>query len=132
MEFAFWLVRYFASGLLFLLGLKAPGLPRRPYMLLINEDERDVEHGVPLLGNSDENQSTWKDFGKKVRLLVPYMWPKGSALLQLLVLLCLGMLGVERVINVFVPIYFKNIVLKPLPTSSRYAGHSAQVFAVGD
>uniref|UniRef100_A0A671MA94 ATP-binding cassette sub-family B member 6 n=1 Tax=Sinocyclocheilus anshuiensis TaxID=1608454 RepID=A0A671MA94_9TELE len=76
-HFTFWLVRYFASGLLFLLGLKAPGLPRRPYMLLINEDERDVEHGVPLLGNSDENQSTWKDFGKKVRLLVPYMWPKG-------------------------------------------------------
>ncbi|KTF85641.1 hypothetical protein cypCar_00035101 [Cyprinus carpio] len=110
MEFAFWLVRYFTSGLLFLLGLKAPGLPRRPYMLLVNEDERDVEHSVPLLGNSDENQSTWKDFGKKVRLLVPYMWPTGNALLQLLVLLCLGMLVVERVINVFVPIYYKNIV----------------------
>ncbi|KAI2668783.1 ATP-binding cassette sub-family B member 6 [Labeo rohita] len=110
MEFGFWLVRYFSSGLLFLLGLKAPGLPRRPYMLLVNEDERDVEHGAPLLGNSNENQSTWKDFGKKVRLLVPYMWPKGSVLLQMLVLLCLGMLGVERVINVFVPIYYKNIV----------------------
>uniref|UniRef100_A0A8C2HFT0 ATP-binding cassette sub-family B member 6 n=1 Tax=Cyprinus carpio TaxID=7962 RepID=A0A8C2HFT0_CYPCA len=109
-RFAFWLVRYFTSGLLFLLGLKAPGLPRRPYMLLVNEDERDVEHSVPLLGNSDENQSTWKDFGKKVRLLVPYMWPTGNALLQLLVLLCLGMLVVERVINVFVPIYYKNIV----------------------
>lgn len=63
----------------------------------------------PLLGNSDENQSTWKDFGQKVRLLVPYMWPKGNVVLQLLVLLCLGMLGVERVINVFVPIYYKNI-----------------------
>uniref|UniRef100_A0A8C2ELA9 ATP-binding cassette sub-family B member 6 n=1 Tax=Cyprinus carpio TaxID=7962 RepID=A0A8C2ELA9_CYPCA len=100
-RFAFWLVRYFTSGLLFLLGLKAPGLPRRPYMLLVNEDERDVEHS---------NQSTWKDFGKKVRLLVPYMWPTGNALLQLLVLLCLGMLVVERVINVFVPIYYKNIV----------------------
>ncbi|XP_056319073.1 ATP-binding cassette sub-family B member 6 isoform X2 [Danio aesculapii] len=110
MEFAFWLVRYFGSGLLFLLGLKAPGLPRRPYMLLVNEDERDVEHGAPLLGNSDEDQSTWKDFGKKVRLLVPYMWPKGSVLLQLLVLMCLGMLGIERAINVFVPIYYKNIV----------------------
>uniref|UniRef100_A0A673L019 ATP-binding cassette sub-family B member 6 n=1 Tax=Sinocyclocheilus rhinocerous TaxID=307959 RepID=A0A673L019_9TELE len=109
-SFAFWLVRYFSSGLLFLLGLKAPGLPRRPYMLLVNEDERDVEHGALLLGNSNENQSTWKDFGKKVRLLVPYMWPKGSVLLQLLVLLCLGMLGVERVINVFVPIYYRNIV----------------------
>ncbi|TRZ00184.1 hypothetical protein DNTS_032258 [Danionella cerebrum] len=82
-EFGFWLLRYLSSGLLFLLGLKAPGLPRRPYMLLVNEDERDVEHGAPLLGNSDENQSTWKDFGKKVRLLVPYMWPKGSILNQL-------------------------------------------------
>lgn len=32
------------TGLLFFIGLKAPGLPRRPYMLLINEDERDVEN----------------------------------------------------------------------------------------
>lgn len=37
------------------------------------------------------------------------MWPKGNVVLQLLVLLCLGLLGVERVINVFVPIYYKNI-----------------------
>ncbi|XP_073722339.1 ATP-binding cassette sub-family B member 6 [Misgurnus anguillicaudatus] len=110
-EFAFWLLRYFGSGLLFLLGLKAPGLPRRPYMLLINEDERDVENGAQsLLGNSDESQSTWKDFGKKVRLLIPYMWPKGNILLQLLVLMCLTLLGAERAINVFVPIYYKNIV----------------------
>ncbi len=62
-------------------------------MLLVNEDERDVEHGSsktspslsnltsviiidlinaslaclqPLLGDSNENQSAWKDFGKKV------------------------------------------------------------------
>ncbi|XP_028824899.1 ATP-binding cassette sub-family B member 6, mitochondrial [Denticeps clupeoides] len=109
-EFAFWLVRYAGSGALFLIGLKAPGLPRRPYMLLINEDERDVEHGQPLLGRPSENQSAWKDFGKKVRLLVPYMWPKGSVLLQMLVLLCLGLLMTERVINVFVPIFYKNIV----------------------
>lgn len=110
-EFGFWLLRYFGSGLLFLLGLKAPGLPRRPYMLLINEDERDVENGAQsLLGNSDESQSTWKDFGKKVRLLIPYMWPKGNVLLQLLVLMCLTLLGAERAINVFVPIYYKNIV----------------------
>lgn len=29
--------------------------------------------------------------------------------LQLLVLFCLGLVGVERAINVFVPIYYKNI-----------------------
>lgn len=45
MQFALWLWRYISTGLLFFIGLKAPGLPRRPYMLLINEDERDIENG---------------------------------------------------------------------------------------
>lgn len=47
-QFALWLMRYIGTGLLFFIGLKAPGLPRRPYMLLINEDERDVENGQVL------------------------------------------------------------------------------------
>uniref|UniRef100_A0AAR2ILB6 ATP-binding cassette, sub-family B (MDR/TAP), member 6b n=1 Tax=Pygocentrus nattereri TaxID=42514 RepID=A0AAR2ILB6_PYGNA len=38
------------------------------------------------------------------------MWPRGSAPLQILVLLCITLLGLERVINVFVPIYSKDIV----------------------
>uniref|UniRef100_A0A3Q3JGM2 ATP-binding cassette sub-family B member 6 n=1 Tax=Monopterus albus TaxID=43700 RepID=A0A3Q3JGM2_MONAL len=109
--FALWLVRYIGTGLLFFIGLKAPGLPRKPYMLLINEDERDVENsGQSLLGRTEENQSTWQGFRKKIRLLVPYMWPQGKISLQVLVLFCLGLLGVERAINVFVPIYYKNIV----------------------
>ncbi|CAK6962488.1 ATP-binding cassette sub-family B member 6 [Scomber scombrus] len=110
-QFALWLMRYVGTGLLFFIGLKAPGLPRRPYMLLINEDERDVEQsGQSLLGTTDENQSTWQGFWKKVRLLLPYMWPRGNLFLQMLVVFCLGLLGVERAINVFVPIYNKNIV----------------------
>uniref|UniRef100_H3BEA4 ATP-binding cassette sub-family B member 6 n=2 Tax=Latimeria chalumnae TaxID=7897 RepID=H3BEA4_LATCH len=109
-QFSLWVVRYVCTALLFVLGLRAPGLPRRPYMLLINEDERDVENGQPLLGQNEQSQSTWKNFGKKVRLLVPYMWPAGNFLLQCLVLLCLCLLAAERVINVFVPIYYKKIV----------------------
>ncbi|XP_029376334.1 ATP-binding cassette sub-family B member 6 [Echeneis naucrates] len=110
-QFALWLIRYIGTGLLFFIGLKAPGLPRRPYMLLINEDERDVENGgQSLLGRTEENQSTWQGFTKKVRLLVPYLWPRGNVFLQLLVIFCLGLLGIERAINVFVPIYYKNIV----------------------
>lgn len=110
-QFGLWLLRYLATGLLFFVGLKAPGLPRRPYMLLINEDERDVENSrQSLLGGDEDTASTWQGFRKKVSLLVPYMWPRGSLLLQLLVLFCLGLLGVERAINVFVPIYYKNIV----------------------
>ncbi|XP_068612526.1 ATP-binding cassette sub-family B member 6 [Brachionichthys hirsutus] len=110
-QFALWLIRYISTGLLFFIGLKAPGLPRRPYMLLINEEEHDVEgSGQSLLGRAEENQSTWKGFVKKVRLLVPYMWPRDNVVLQLLVVFCLVLLGVERAINVFVPIYYKNIV----------------------
>ncbi|KAL7881941.1 hypothetical protein AOLI_G00087900 [Acnodon oligacanthus] len=56
------------------------------------------------------SSSTWKDLGRKVALLMPYMWPRGSAPLQILVLLCIALLGLERVINVFVPIYSKDIV----------------------
>ncbi|XP_056286985.1 ATP-binding cassette sub-family B member 6 [Pseudoliparis swirei] len=110
-QFALWLMRYIGTGLLFFIGLKAPGLPRKPYILLINEDERDVEDtGQSLLGETEENRSTWQGFSKKVRVLLPYMWPRGNIFLQLLVLFCLTLLAVERVINVFVPIYYKNIV----------------------
>uniref|UniRef100_A0A671WPM4 ATP-binding cassette sub-family B member 6 n=1 Tax=Sparus aurata TaxID=8175 RepID=A0A671WPM4_SPAAU len=110
-QFALWLMRYMGTGLLFFIGLKAPGLPRRPYMLLINEDERDVENsGQSLLGRTEDNPSTWHGFRRKVRLLVPYMWPRNNIILQLLVIFCLGLLGVERAINVFVPIFYKNIV----------------------
>lgn len=62
-----------------------------------------------LLGGRQQNQSTWQGFRKKVRLLMSYMWPKGNILLQMLVVFCVGLLGAERAINVFVPIYYKNI-----------------------
>ncbi|XP_072300431.1 ATP-binding cassette sub-family B member 6 [Eucyclogobius newberryi] len=110
-EFSLWFVRYSCTGLLFFIGLKAPGLPRKPYMLLINEDERDVEQSrQSLLGAETQSGSTWQGFRQKVRLLVPYMWPKGNLFLQMLVLFAMGLLGVERAINVFVPVYYKNIV----------------------
>ncbi|XP_033836267.1 ATP-binding cassette sub-family B member 6 [Periophthalmus magnuspinnatus] len=110
-EFSLWFIRYSCTGLLFFIGLKAPGLPRKPYMLLINEDERDVEQSQQsLLGAESGSASTWQGFRRKICLLLPYMWPRGNLLLQLLVLFCLGLLGAERAINVFVPIYYKNIV----------------------
>lgn len=107
-QFVLWTLRYICTLFLFTLGILAPGRPRKPYIILINEDERDVENTQPLLRN--ENQSTWQGFWKKVRLLVPYLWPRKNVLLQLLVVLCMGLMGLERAINVFVPIYYKKIV----------------------
>ncbi|XP_037252165.1 ATP-binding cassette sub-family B member 6 isoform X2 [Falco biarmicus] len=109
-QFSFWLLRYICTFMLFILGMKAPGLPRKPYMLLVNEEERDVENSQPLLPDASRTTSTWKDFRRKLRLLVPYMWPRGNHLLQGLVLFCMALMGLERAINVFVPIYYKNIV----------------------
>uniref|UniRef100_A0A674P1E5 ATP binding cassette subfamily B member 6 (LAN blood group) n=1 Tax=Takifugu rubripes TaxID=31033 RepID=A0A674P1E5_TAKRU len=54
--------------------------------------------------------SVWQGFGRKVRLLLPHVWPKGSPALQVLVLLCVGLLLAERLVNVLVPVYSKNIV----------------------
>ncbi|XP_038038200.2 ATP-binding cassette sub-family B member 6 [Anas platyrhynchos] len=109
-QFGFWLLRYGCTFLLFVLGMKAPGLPHKPYMLLVNEEERDVENSQPLLQDAGRSSSTWKDFRRKLRLLAQYMWPKGNRLLQGLVLFCMALMGLERAINVFVPIYYKNIV----------------------
>ncbi|XP_071418132.1 ATP-binding cassette sub-family B member 6 isoform X2 [Pithys albifrons albifrons] len=64
----------------------------------------------PLLTDGTRTTSTWKDFRRKLQLLVPYMWPRGNHLLQGLVLFCMALMGLERAINVFVPIYYKNIV----------------------
>uniref|UniRef100_A0A3Q3XMM1 ATP-binding cassette sub-family B member 6 n=1 Tax=Mola mola TaxID=94237 RepID=A0A3Q3XMM1_MOLML len=54
--------------------------------------------------------SVWQGFGRKVRLLLPYVWPKGAVALQGLVLLCVSLLLAERLVNVLVPVYSKNIV----------------------
>lgn len=85
----------------------------------------------PLLTDASRTTSTWKDFRRKLRLLVPYMWPRGNHLLQGLVLFCMALMGLERVINVFVPIYYKNIGEAPgawcvrVATASPSAGGCA-------
>ena len=60
-------------------------------------------------GEKDGPASTWQGFRHKVCLLVPFLWPKGRTKLQVLVLLCLGLLGLEQFLNVLVPIYNKKI-----------------------
>ncbi|XP_056144941.1 ATP-binding cassette sub-family B member 6 [Lampris incognitus] len=49
-------------------------------------------------------------FRRKLGLLLSHLWPTDSVYLQGRVLLCVGLLLTERLINVLVPIYSKNIV----------------------
>lgn len=108
-QFGLWVLRYVVSGGLFVLGLWAPGLRPQSYTFRVNEDDQDVESSQ---GQSTERPpaSTWRDLGRKLRLLSGYLWPRGNPALQLVVLICLGLMGLDRGLNVLVPIFYRNIV----------------------
>ncbi|XP_057601583.1 ATP-binding cassette sub-family B member 6 isoform X1 [Hippopotamus amphibius kiboko] len=55
-------------------------------------------------------RSTWRDLGRKLRLLSGYLWPRGSPALQCVVFICLGLMGLDRGLNVLVPIFYRDIV----------------------
>ncbi|MBZ3880636.1 ATP-binding cassette sub-family B member 6, mitochondrial [Sciurus carolinensis] len=106
-QFGLWVLRYVVSGGLFVLGLWAPGLRPQSYTLQVLEEDQDVERNQ---AGSTDQQSTWRDFGRKLRLLSGYLWPRGSPALQLVVLICLGLMGLDRALNVLVPIFYRDIV----------------------
>ncbi|XP_063421538.1 ATP-binding cassette sub-family B member 6-like isoform X1 [Mytilus trossulus] len=101
-EFGLWVVRYVCTIFVFIIGLKAPGLPRSVHQLLVNDEDE-------VRGNQGQ-ESTWSNVFKKLKIMIPYVWPKGSLWRQSLVILCLVSLGIGRAVNVFVPIYSKYIV----------------------
>lgn len=98
-EMFLFVLRYACSLLLFVLGLKAPGI----------QSNRDDEY-IHLNDNrQNENRSTWSNGWKKIRTLAPFLWPKKSIALQFRVIFCIGLLLGGRVINVLVPIYNQKI-----------------------
>ncbi|XP_057601584.1 ATP-binding cassette sub-family B member 6 isoform X2 [Hippopotamus amphibius kiboko] len=108
-QFSLWVLRYVVSGGLFVLGLWAPGLRPQSYTLRVNEDDQDVE-GSQVQSTGELPRSTWRDLGRKLRLLSGYLWPRGSPALQCVVFICLGLMGLDRGLNVLVPIFYRDIV----------------------
>ncbi|KAF2361769.1 ABC transporter type 1 transmembrane domain [Trinorchestia longiramus] len=82
------------------MGNSTPGGGRWESRASFKEDENE----------NTGNGSTFRDVFRKLRTLMPFMWPKNNLLLQLDVLLCLALLLVGRVTNVLVPLYNKKIV----------------------
>ena len=76
------------------------------------------------------DSSAFNDFWRKTKLIFPYVWPKGQYLLQLRVLVCLVLLGAGRVVNVYVPLFYKTITddlaSYPLPNATNAGGNGAQ------
>ncbi len=55
------------------------------------------------------DQSTWKGFFKKARIIAVYLWPRDSRLLQLNALFCVALVVIMRLNGLFVPIYSSKI-----------------------
>lgn len=98
-EMVFFVLRYTSGLLIFVLGLKAPGI-MAPY---IQNDEE-------MLTDRNSNPSAFRNAFKKLRKLFPYLWPKKDFGLQLRVVICIGLLIGGRVIKLYLPIYRKAIV----------------------
>lgn len=66
----------------------------------------------------ERSGTTFADFGQRLRLMWPFLWPKKKPILQLRVLICLVLLALGRVVNLYVPVSYKVIVDRLTPTSS--------------
>lgn len=114
-------IRSVSLFLLVCVGVVRPLMSRRTqYRLLVNFDEATRP---PIASQSEEDHikaggfsrkssqgSTFGGLWKKIKLLFPYVWPKGHFFLQLQVVICFLILASGRVINVYVPIFYKRIV----------------------
>ncbi|XP_060645803.1 ATP-binding cassette sub-family B member 6 [Drosophila nasuta] len=100
-EMGMFVTRSLCALLIFVLGLKAPGImaPYNPHQRLDNSPSSDVPSG-----------SAFRNGWRKLRTLFPYLWPKKDTMLQISVIICIGLLIAGRVIKLFLPIYRKLLV----------------------
>ncbi|XP_054265691.1 ATP-binding cassette sub-family B member 6-like [Macrosteles quadrilineatus] len=105
-EMGLFVSRYVLSLLLFGLGLRAPGVVTTQDYVNLN----NAFHTSQQSRQDDNTGSTWRTAWRRMKTLMPFLWPKRSARLQLQVLVCILLLVAGRVINLFVPIYNKLIV----------------------
>ncbi|KAI5712795.1 hypothetical protein M8J75_011188 [Diaphorina citri] len=116
-EMYIFVVYYVGSLTLFVLGLKAPGLTHTRNYYNLNGDSSSSQNNLES-ERLMHTGSTWAGAAKKIKTLAPFLWPKKSALLKLQVIICILLLIIARVINLFVPIYNRllvnSLVDKPL------------------
>lgn len=108
-------------------NLKNKLLGRDNQYSVVNNNEEDVEAGpnsqnkkgpqqkTPQqkredLSHLDLKKTTWAGALKITKSLLPYFWPRDNNTLKLRVLLCVSLIIVARIINVYVPMLYKNAV----------------------
>lgn len=104
----FFVLRYITSLLIFVIGLKAPGITF-PYSGRHEPLQEDQETASPEQTTSStatlHRGSAFRNVVQKLRKLFPYLWPKSNTKLQVIVFFCLILLVIGRVVKLFLPIY---------------------------
>ncbi|XP_017141348.1 ATP-binding cassette sub-family B member 6, mitochondrial [Drosophila miranda] len=103
-EMGLFVTRFLVSLLIFVLGLKAPGIMAPYHQRLVDNDSSSESQANAQTGSAFRNG--WR----KLRKIFPYLWPKKDFALQIAVLICITMLIAGRVIKLFLPIYRKKLV----------------------
>lgn len=101
-----YICKYFFTAGVFILGLKAPGIPTVRHSESFSRlNNIDIDDG----GRSTSSGPAFGNLCHKIKLLMPFVWPSRSFMLQMNVIICVVILVAGRVTNLFVPIYNKKI-----------------------
>lgn len=108
-QMALFVIKYVTSLLVFVLGLKAPGIITSRDYFNLNASSYTIQGSGSAPPGANEG-STWSNAWRKISVLAPFLWPKKDCLLQFKVVICILLLIAGRVINLLVPVYHKLIV----------------------
>jgi len=101
-RFGYWIFRLIATLLIFSIGLRAPGVPRRRYAVMLNRSQSQIDE-------DKAGENVWLKFFKHFKTLAPFIWPRGHWGLQLNIAICISIILLGRLLSLEVPRYTKLI-----------------------
>ncbi|CAF4374453.1 unnamed protein product, partial [Rotaria sp. Silwood2] len=110
-RFSYWIFRAIATILIFCIGLRAPGVPRRRYAVMLNRSHSQIEE-------EKMKESVWTKFFRHFKTLAPFIWPRGHWGLQINIIICIFILVVGRLLSIEVPRYTKLITDELIQSSN--------------
>jgi ATP-binding cassette subfamily B (MDR/TAP) protein 6 len=101
-RFGYWIFRLIATISIFCIGLRAPGVPRRRYAIMLNRSQSQIDE-------DKAKENVWMKFFQHFKALAPFIWPRGHFGLQVNIIICILILLAGRLLAIEVPRYTKLI-----------------------
>ncbi|KAG5446692.1 ATP-binding cassette sub- B member 6, mitochondrial [Clonorchis sinensis] len=99
-HFCLWIVQVFGVIGVLVLGLLGPSLPKDHTAIYNNLQSDDISHAVDPLTR----------YYRRFQILAPCLWPRDNKVVQFKVIVSIALLVAGRVVNLYSPIFYKQIV----------------------